>query len=95
MNNQPFTEKSTLVMLTLVTLLSLAAPVMAQENKVVSGRTLPISPSQQLDPTNPIELGSFPDGLLAQEMKENHIAGAAVSVVKDGKLFFCQRLRLR
>jgi len=31
---------------------------------------------------------AFLDDLFAQEMEENHVAGAAVSVVKDGKLFF-------
>jgi CubicO group peptidase (beta-lactamase class C family) len=33
---------------------------------------------------------AFLDDLFAQQMEENHIAGAAVSVVKDGKLFFAK-----
>jgi CubicO group peptidase (beta-lactamase class C family) len=33
---------------------------------------------------------TFLDDLIGRQMKENHIAGAAVSVVKDGKLFFAK-----
>jgi len=36
------------------------------------------------------ELETFLDELLGKEMQEHHIAGAAVSVVKDGKLFFAK-----
>ncbi len=39
-------------------------------------------------PTDVAELKAFLDELLGREMEENHIAGAAVSVVKDGELFF-------
>ena len=44
--------------------------------------------SQERGPTDPAELESFLDDLLKNEMEEYHIAGAAVSVVKDGELFF-------
>ena len=33
---------------------------------------------------------AFLDKLLGREMEKHHIAGAAVSVVKDGKLFFAK-----
>ncbi len=37
---------------------------------------------------DPRELEAFLDELLAQQLAEQHLAGAAVAVVKDGKLFF-------
>lgn len=45
------------------------------------------APSQQV-PTNPAELEAFLDDLMAEHMEELHIAGAAISIVKDGELFF-------
>ena len=39
-------------------------------------------------PTDPAELGAFIDNLMASEMKANQFPGAAVTVVKDGQLFF-------
>ncbi|HSR47309.1 MAG TPA: serine hydrolase domain-containing protein, partial [Anaerolineales bacterium] len=41
-------------------------------------------------PTDPAELEAFLDELMAKDMEEHHIAGAAVSVVKDGLLFFAK-----
>lgn len=67
-------------------LLLVAAPVMAQANSVASGENLPAA--QGL--TDPAELETFLDELLTQQMEEYHIAGAAVSVVKDGELFFAK-----
>ncbi|HEX6033447.1 MAG TPA: serine hydrolase domain-containing protein [Anaerolineales bacterium] len=46
--------------------------------------------SLQQGPSDPAEMEEFMDGLLKKEMEEYHIAGAAVSVVKDGKLFFAK-----
>jgi CubicO group peptidase (beta-lactamase class C family) len=45
---------------------------------------------QAQGPTDPTELEAFLDELMAKDMAENHIAGAAVSVVKDGELFFAK-----
>jgi CubicO group peptidase (beta-lactamase class C family) len=39
-------------------------------------------------PTDPKEMGAFIDGIMADQMDSNHIPGAVVSVVKDGKLVF-------
>jgi len=39
-------------------------------------------------PTNPVELETFLDGLMTAQMKTNHVAGAVITVVKDGELFF-------
>jgi CubicO group peptidase (beta-lactamase class C family) len=75
------------ILLTLVLLLSAVGSAMAQENRVAPGGNVPTAPS---GPTNRAELEAFLDDLLAKEMEEYHIAGAAVSVVKDGKLFFAK-----
>ena len=78
------------IILTLGILPSMVGSARAQENRVASDRNGTAAPSQQQGPTDPAELEAFLDDLLAKEMEENHIAGAAVSVVKDGKLFFAK-----
>ncbi|MGE5264719.1 MAG: serine hydrolase domain-containing protein, partial [Acidobacteriota bacterium] len=89
--NKPLSiKKSMTMLLTLVILLSLGAPVMAQENRVAPSRSVPAAPSQGQGPTDPAELEAFLDDLVGKQMKDYHIAGAAVSVVKDGKLFFAK-----
>jgi CubicO group peptidase (beta-lactamase class C family) len=40
--------------------------------------------------TDPAELEAFLDDLLAQQLADNHIPGASVAVVKDGRLFFAK-----
>ena len=83
MNNLLNIKKTRLVMLTLVTLLSLVAPVMAQENRGAPGGNVPTALSEQRGPTDPAELEAFLDELIGREMEEYHIAGAAVSVAED------------
>ncbi len=78
------------IMLALVILLSTSASAMVQEDTVAPGRNVPTAPSQQQGPTDPADLEAFLDELLGKEMEENHIAGAAVSVVKDGELSFAK-----
>ncbi|NIO70706.1 MAG: serine hydrolase, partial [Anaerolineae bacterium] len=63
---------------------------MAQENRGAPGGNVPTAPSQQQGPTDPAELEAFLDELMAKDMEERHIPGAAVSVVKDGMLFFAK-----
>src|SRR5919202_2081026 len=46
---------------------------------------LPTSPQ---GPTDPQELEAFLDGFFAKEMAKEHVPGAAVALVKDGKIFF-------
>jgi CubicO group peptidase (beta-lactamase class C family) len=77
-------------LLTLVLLLSIVAPVLAQEDGVAPGMNMPATSSQAPGPTDPAELEAFLDDLLEKEMEEYHIAGAAVAVVKDGQLFFAK-----
>src|SRR5215203_3236453 len=78
------------IMLALVILLSTSGSAMGQEDRVVPGRNVPTGPSQQQGPTDPAEMKAFLDEELGREMEKDHIAGAAVSVVKDGELFFAK-----
>jgi CubicO group peptidase (beta-lactamase class C family) len=40
--------------------------------------------------SDPRELGTFLDRLLSAQLRDDHIPGATVSVVKDGRLFFAK-----
>jgi CubicO group peptidase (beta-lactamase class C family) len=92
MNNLPIMKKSRAlsktIILTLVILLLIVGSATAHENRDAPGMNVPTVPSQGQGPTDPAELEAFLDVLLAEQMEEYQIAGAAVSVVKDGKLFF-------
>jgi CubicO group peptidase (beta-lactamase class C family) len=91
MNNQLIIKKSTMVIFALVALLSLiVTPAIAQGNKITLEKNVSTLSLQGQGPTNPNELEAFLDELMAKDMEEYHIAGAAVSVVKDGKLFFAK-----
>lgn len=41
-------------------------------------------------PTDPAELEAFIDGIMAVHLETNHVAGATIAVVKDGRLFFAK-----
>jgi CubicO group peptidase (beta-lactamase class C family) len=79
----------TITLLVLI-LLSAAGSAMAQDNRVALSRNVHPASSQARGPTDPAELEVFLDDLFGRQMKEHHIAGAAVAVVKDGKLFFAK-----
>ena len=64
-------------------------PELAFGSSVAPGSNIPAAVSQQ-GPTNPTEIEAFLDELMQEEMEEHHIAGAVVSVVKDGRLFFAK-----
>jgi len=66
------------ILLSLVALL-LAGPALA-----------PMAVTAQGPTDDPAELEAYLDELMAELMEEHHIAGAAVSVVKDGELFFAK-----
>ena len=83
-------SKFAAVSLTLVLLLGMVAPAFAQKNEVAEEMNQLLIPSPQPGPTDPLEMEAFMDELFKSEMEEYHIAGAAVSVVKDGKLFFAK-----
>ena len=94
MNRLPIMKKSLAlsmtIVLTLALLPSLVESTSAQENRVALGRDTLTAPSQGQGPTDPAELEAFLDELLASQMEEHHIAGAAISIVKDGELFFAK-----
>jgi CubicO group peptidase (beta-lactamase class C family) len=86
----PTIQKPLAVTLALTLLLSAFVPVTAQEAGAASGGYPTIGSSQGQGPTDPAELEAFLDQLMASDMEEHHIAGAAVSVVQDGELFFAK-----
>lgn len=71
-------------------LLSVAAPASARTGGVAAGEGMPVSLNQVQGPTDAAEMEAFMDDLFAKQMEERHIAGAAIAVVKDGKLFFAK-----
>ena len=84
--------KFRLIILALLTslLLSFVAPAAARTGGAASGEGMSVSLDQAQGLTDAAEMEAFMDELLTRQMEENHIAGAAISVVKDGKLFFAK-----
>src|SRR5688500_2050575 len=78
------------MILTLVILLSIVGSATAQQNPAASVRKVSAAPSEAPGPIDPAEMEAFLDSLFAQQMEEHNVAGAAISVVKDGKLFFAK-----
>jgi CubicO group peptidase (beta-lactamase class C family) len=59
-------------------------------NAVVAARTtIPVQVITS-SPTDPKEIEAFVDGIMADQMDTNHIPGAIVAMVKDGKLVFAK-----
>ena len=90
MNDLNIIKKSMTVVLTFVVLLSFVVPVMAQKNGIAPDGKVSTVSAQVQGPTDAAELEAFLDELMAKDMEANHVPGAAVSVVKDGKLFFAK-----
>jgi CubicO group peptidase (beta-lactamase class C family) len=78
------------MLLTLAIMLTMAGSATAQETEGAPGGNASAVSSQGHGPADPVELEAFLDDLFARQMAEYHIAGAAVSLVKDGKLFFAK-----
>jgi CubicO group peptidase (beta-lactamase class C family) len=78
------------IILALMIVLSTSGSARGQESEVTAGGNGPTASSQQQGPTDRAEMEAFIDKELGKEMEKRHIAGAAVSVVKDGKLFFAK-----
>ena len=77
------------IVLALVILLSPGGSATGQEKGGAPDRNAPAAPQQQ-GPTDPAEMEAFMDEEIGKEMEKHHIAGATVSVVKDGELFFAK-----
>ena len=94
MNNLRISKKSlvfaTTMMLTLVMLLSIVGSATAQQNRGAPSGNIHTVTSLAHGPTEPAEMEPFLDNLFAQQLEEHNIAGAAIAVVKDGKLFFAK-----
>jgi CubicO group peptidase (beta-lactamase class C family) len=94
MNTLFMIKKSLIISITMLlvlgTLISFRGSAMAQESVVAPSEEVPVALSQAQGLSDPAELEAFLDELFAKQMEEYHIAGAAVSVVKDGKLFFAK-----
>src|SRR5918997_375789 len=90
LSNKRFPAISMTIMLALVIVLSTSGSAMGQEDKAAPDRNGPTALSQQQGPTDPAEMEAFLNEELSREMEKHHIAGAAVSVVKDGELFFAK-----
>jgi len=86
----PMIKKSMTIMFALAMLLSIIGSAAAQGNRVASSMNMPVTSSQAQGPTDPAEMEAFMDDLFTKNMEEYNIAGAAVSIVKDGKLFFAK-----
>src|SRR5215207_8883610 len=90
LSNKRCVSISMTIMLALVIVLSTSGSAVGQEKGGSPARNEPTASSQQQGPTDPAEMEAFLDEELGREMEKHHIAGAAVSVVKDGKLFFAK-----
>jgi len=90
LSNKKSMAISMTIMLALVIVLSTGGSARGQENEATAGGNGPTGSSQQQGPTDPAEMEAFLNKELGKEMKKHHIAGAAVSVVKDGELFFAK-----
>ncbi len=66
------------------------ATTFASDGTPLESNLVSIPQQQRQGPADPAELEAFLDALMAKDMAENHIAGAAVAVVKDGRLFFAK-----
>ena len=78
------------ILLSLGMLFSAKPTTAAPEDVPAPGRNVLSTAQQQGGPTDPAELEAFLDDLMTEQMEEHHIPGAAVSVVKDGELFFAK-----
>src|SRR5215212_4075043 len=90
LSNKRCVSISMTLTLALVIALSTSGSAMGQEKGGSPARNEPTASSQQQGPTDRAEMEAFMDKELGKEMKKRQIAGAAVSVVKDGKLFFAK-----
>jgi CubicO group peptidase (beta-lactamase class C family) len=63
-------------------------PAQSQPVKLGDAGSVAALPSQ--GPTDPAELETFLDGLMATELEESHIPGAAVAVVLDGEVLLAK-----
>lgn len=78
------------IVLTLAVLLLIVGSATAQQNRGAPSGNIHTVTSLAHGPTEPAEMESFLDHLFSQQLEEHNVAGAAIAVVKDGKLFFAK-----
>lgn len=83
----PFVKIAALLM-TLAILLTVVAPALVQESEAATGKDRLVAAALQQGPPDAVEMETFMGDLFAQQLEEYHIAGAAIAVVKNGRLFF-------
>lgn len=71
-------KKQTLGMFLVLVIAMFSLPSLARERANPQG------------PTDPAEMEAFLDGIMTVQMEANHVAGAVIAAVKDGKLFFAK-----
>lgn len=73
-------------------LLALGSALPAQLPPTATARPAPQAtpPAPTRGPRDPAEVEAFMDGLMTAWMRDKHIAGTTVSVVRDGKLLFAK-----
>jgi CubicO group peptidase (beta-lactamase class C family) len=74
----------------MTSLLPVTSPVVAWEDRVGTVKRAVTATSPERSINDAAELEAFLDGLLARQLAENHIAGAAVAIVKDGQLLLAK-----
>ena len=77
-----------LLITTAVLLLSVAGLSATPSGEQPTGEAAAVT--QPAGPTDPAELETFIDGLMAAHMRSREIPAATIAVVKDGKLFFAK-----
>jgi CubicO group peptidase (beta-lactamase class C family) len=84
-----------LVAITALTAALLALPLVAtaqvpQATPTTEPAATVVSPAPERGVRDSAELEAFIDGVMAGQLRRQHVAGATVSVVKDGKLLFAK-----
>ena len=82
--------RSLIVPLVSAVVVALSGTGAAAQPKVAAADTSPTSSTRTRGLSDRGELESFVDGVLGAYMRDKHIAGVTVSVVKDGSLFFAK-----
>ena len=83
-------KSSVLLALLVAAPLTAGAAQIPPAPKPVAAGTPEIPPAPTRGPQDKAEVEAFVDGLLTAYMRDKHIAGVTVSVVKDGALFFAK-----
>ncbi len=78
------------ILLTLVIMLLVVDSAGAQEIMIAPGRNVSTVSFLGQGPVDPVEVEAFMDEIMVKQMEEKHIVGAAVSVVKNGKVVFAK-----